>query len=225
MGYVSGTVGSAGASANVDTAMATFGGRYGAFSLDSGPYLAARVNVGHVDYQSTRTLGGGLGIAQGRSSGALYNGRIDLGNVIRMAPFTVTPQVGLRVGEVNLRGFNESGSELALSVNRLSNSSSSVHADLDLSLDPHKFADWTVTPTVAVGSEFALGNPKVESVGTLYGYSVIQSAAYDSRFLMKAGLAVAAQRGAFVVKGGISAMHGDQASAGLSAQVSVGYSF
>ena len=65
-----GSVGSAGASADVNTALATIGGRFGFSTLEAGPYVAARANVGWVDYQSQRALGGGLGTTKGNTSGA-----------------------------------------------------------------------------------------------------------------------------------------------------------
>jgi hypothetical protein len=65
IGYNWGSVGSAGAGADVNTLLATLGGRYGFSSLEAGPFLAARANVGWVDYQSRRALGEGLGTARG----------------------------------------------------------------------------------------------------------------------------------------------------------------
>jgi protein-tyrosine phosphatase len=225
IGNILGSVGTAGASADVNTALATIGGRYGFSTLEAGPYVAARANVGWVDYQSKRALGGGLGTTQGNTKGAVYGGGADVGDVIRLAPFTVTPQLGVRVTQVTLGSFNESGSELALGVNRIRHTSSNVLADLDVSLDPQKLDDWTIAPSVAVGYEQALGNPQVESTGTLYGFNVSQYSAYDSQYLMKVGLAVTAQHGAFTVKAGVNAIRAADASSGINAQLSIGYKF
>jgi hypothetical protein len=71
IGNILGSVGSAGASADVNTALATIGGRYGFSTLEAGPYVAARANVGWVDYQSRRALGQGLGTTQGTTKGAV----------------------------------------------------------------------------------------------------------------------------------------------------------
>ena len=225
LGNILGSVGSAGASADVNTALATIGGRYGFSTLEAGPYVAARANVGWVDYQSKRALGGGLGTTQGNTKGAVYGGGADVGDVIRLAPFTITPQVGVRVTQVTLGSFDESGSELALGVNRIKHTSSNVLADLDVSLDPQKLDDWTIAPAVAVGYERALGNPQVESTGTLYGFNVSQYSAYDSQYLMKVGLAVTAQHGAFTVKAGVNAIRAADASSGINAQLFIGYKF
>jgi uncharacterized protein with beta-barrel porin domain len=225
IGDIWGSVGSAGASANIDTGVATFGGRYGFSTLEAGPYVAARANAGWVDYQSKRALGGGLGIAQGNTSGAVYSGRADLGDVIRLASVTITPQVGIRVTQVTLGSFSESGSELALAVNGIKHTSSNALADLDVSLDPQQLDDWTIAPSVALGYERALDNPQVESIGRLYGFTVSQYSAYDSHDLMKVGLAVTAQHGAFTVKAGVNAVRGDEASTGINAQLSIGYKF
>src|ERR1019366_3163264 len=225
LGNILGSVGSAGASADVNTALATIGGRYGFSTLEAGPYVAARANVGWVDYQSKRALGGGLGTTQGNTKGAVYGGGADVGDVVRLAPFTITPQLGVRVTQVTLGSFNESGSELALGVNRIKHTSSNVLADLDVSLDPQHLNDWTIAPAVAVGYEQALGNPQVESTGTLYGFNVSQYSAHDSHYLMKVGLAVTAQHGAFTVKAAVNAVHAAEASSGINAQLSIGYKF
>jgi hypothetical protein len=221
-----GAVGSAGATAYVDTVLATIGGRYGFSSLEAGPFVAARANAGWVDYQSKRDLGGGLGVAQGNTNGAAYSGRADLGDVIRLAPFTVTLQGGLRVAHVDLGSFNERGSDLALGVNGINHTSSSALADLEIDLDPKQLGDWTIAPAVTLGYELALGNPQVESTGSLYGFTVSQYSAYNSHYLMKAGLGVTAQHQAFTVKAGVNAAVGDGAqSSGINAQLSVGYRF
>jgi hypothetical protein len=225
IGNILGSVGSAGASADVNTALATIGGRYGFSTLEAGPYVAARANVGWVDYQSQRALGQGLGTTQGNTDGAVYGGGADVGDVIRLAPFTVTPQLGVRVTQITLGSFNESGSELALGVNRIRHTSSNVLADLEVSLDPQKLDDWTIAPAVVVGYERALGSPQVESTGTLYGFTVSQYSAYDSQYLMKVGLAVTARHGAFTFKAAVNAVHAAEASSGINAQLSIGYKF
>jgi hypothetical protein len=54
---------------------------------------------------------------------------------------------------------------------------------------------------------------------------VTQFSAYDSRYLVKAAFAVTVQRDAWMVKGGINAIRGENANTGIGAQVSVGYTF
>jgi hypothetical protein len=226
IGYNWGSIGSAGATVNTDTLLATIGGRYGFSSLDIGPFVAVRANVGGVDYDSKRNLGGGLGVALGSTSGAVYSGRADVGDVIRLAPFTLTLQGGVRVAHVGLGSFNESGSDLALGVNGISRTMTSLLADLELSLDAHQFGSWTVAPAVTLGYELALGNPQVKNSGSLFGFTVSQYSAYNSHYLMKAGLGATAQHAAFTVKAGVNAVLGDGAnSSGVTAQLSVGYRF
>ena len=225
VGDNAGSVASAGASAQVNTGLATFGGRYGFFGLESGPYVAARGDVGWVDYTSMRALGGGLGTANGHTNGGLYSVRLDFGDVIRLAPFAITPQAGIRVTNASLGGFSESGSELALGVGGITHSYSSFLADLEVSLDPRQWHGWTVVSSFDLGCEVALSNPQVESAGELYGFSVSQGSAFDSWFLTKIGLAVTAYRGAFTVTAGVNALFGDAASSGLIPQLSIGYTF
>ncbi len=74
------------------------------------------------------------------------------------------------------------------------------------------------------GAELALGSPAVASSGSLYGFTVSQYAAYDSRYLLEGGLGVTAQHGAFGLKVGVNAVHGD-GSTGVNGQLSVAYRF
>jgi protein tyrosine/serine phosphatase len=219
-----GSVGSAGASANLNTVLATMGGRYALSSLAAGPFVAAQVNAGWIDYQSTRALGGGLGTAKGSTTGATYSGLADVGDVVRLAPFTVTLQGGVRVTHVTLGSFNETGSDLALDVNGINQTSTNLVADLDVSLDPQRLGDWTMAPAVTLGLAQALGSIQVRSTGSLYGFTVSQDSAYNSPYLVEAGLGATARHNAFTVKAGVNAVVGDRAT-GINAQLFVSYTF
>jgi protein-tyrosine phosphatase len=226
IGYNWGAVGSAGASATVNTVLTTIGGRYGFTGLETGPFVTARADAGYVDCGCTRPLGGGLGRATGKTNGAFYGGRAGLGDVFRAAPFTFTVQAGARFTGVSLSSFNESGSELALGVNAINKTYSSLLFDLGVSLDRRQLGAWTIAPALALGYERVLANPRVQSTGTVYGYSVIQYSAFDSRDLTKAGLTVTAQRGAFMVTAEMNSLIGGAAkSAGINGQLSVNYRF
>ena len=186
----------------------------------------ARADAGWVEYQSTRPLGGGLGTALGNTNGGMYSGLAGAGYVMRMAPFTVTAQTGLRISGVALNSFAETGSELALAVNGIGNTSPSVLAGLEAGLDRRQLGDWTVVPSVTLAYERVLGNPQAESTGTLYGYTVSQYSAYDSRDLIKAGLGIAAQHDAFIIDAKGNAVAGDGAkSTGIGGQLSFRYNF
>ena len=225
LGYSSGSVTSANASANVDIALATFGARYGLTSLEDGYYVAGRSHLGWIDYGSERSLGGGLGIARGNSHGALYSGRIDIGQIVRFEGYTVTPQIGLRASRVVIDGFAEGGSELALSMSDIAHDSFNLVTDVDITMEARQWAGWTVVPSATLGYELALHDPQAWSTGALYGFSVAQASAYDSRHLLKAGLAVMAQCDAFSVKAAVNGALGDGSSAGVNAQVALAYRF
>jgi protein-tyrosine phosphatase len=165
-----------------------------------------------------------LGTAHGGAGGMTYSGQATFGDVIRLSGVTVTPQAGLRIAHVGLNGFQESGSELALNLNRLDHTTPSLLAGLEAAFDPWTRGGWTITPTIPLQAELTLGEAKVASVGQLYGFSVSQSAAYDSRILVQGGVSVSAQRGAFEVKAAANAALG-VASASLNGQLSVAYRF
>lgn len=226
IGYNWGSVGSADATATVNTVLATLGGRYGFSALESGLFVDARADAGWVDYQSRRNLGGSLGTATGNTNGAVYSGRFGLGDVFRLAPLTVTLQAGVRASGVSLGAFKESGSDLALNVHGINKTSSSLLVDLDVSLDQQQLGSWTIAPAVTLGYERVLGNPQADSLGTLYGFAVSQKSAYDSHDIMKAGLGLTATHGDFTVKALGNGILGDGAkSTGISGQLSVAYSF
>ncbi|KHK04386.1 Protein tyrosine phosphatase [Desulfovibrio sp. TomC] len=226
LGYTGSTVESAGATATVNTVMATLGGRYGFSTLDAGPYVLARADGGWVDYQSSRPLGGNLGTATGRANGSVFSGLAGFGDVLRFDPVTLTPQIGFRVTNANLGGFTESGSEVALDVHGQSNTATSLLADLNLSLDQRQMGTWTVAPALTLGYERVLGNPQVESTATRYGTAVSQKSAYDSQDLIKAGLGVTARHDAFIVEARANAIAGNgPGCTGVSGQLSVGYRF
>jgi hypothetical protein len=69
-----------------------------------------------------------------------------------------------------------------------------------------------------------LGSTHVASSGSLYGYTVTQYAAYDSRYLFDGGIGAVAQRGVFAVRAGINAVRRDGAR-GVDGELSVAYRF
>ncbi|MFH1060608.1 MAG: tyrosine-protein phosphatase [Pseudomonadota bacterium] len=226
IGYNYGSVKSADATATTNTVLVTLGGRYGFSALESGLFVEGRAEAGWVNYRSGRDLGSGLGTASGNTNGAVYSGQARLGDAINLAPFTVIPQVGVRVTGLSLRGFDETGSDLALNVRGVDKTQTSVLAELDARLDPRHWGAWTVTPAVTIGYERLLSSPQIETSGDLYGFSVSQKSAYDSRDLMTAGLMLAVERGDFTFTGMVDGVMGDDArSTGISGQLSVAYNF
>ena len=223
-GYDWGSVGSAGATANLGVAIGAAGGRYAFGSLEEGLYVDARAYLGSVDYDGSRPLGGGLGEARGGAGGMTYSGQVMLGDVIRLSGVAITPQAGFRVAHVALNGFQESGGELALNLSRLDHTTPSLLAGMEVAFDPWTRGGWTITPTIPLQAELTLGDAKVASAGQLYGFNVSQSAAYDSRILVQGGVSVSAQRGAFEVKAAANAAFG-AASASLNGQLTVAYRF
>ena len=223
-GYDWGSVGSAGATANLGVAIGAAGGRYAFGSLEEGLYVDARAYLGSVDYDGSRPLGGGLGEARGGAGGMTYSGQVMLGDVIRLSGVAITPQAGIRVAHVALNGFQESGGELALNLSRLDHTTPSLLAGMEVAFDPWTRGGWTITPTIPLQAELTLGDAKVASAGQLYGFNVSQSAAYDSRILVQGGVSVSAQRGAFEVKAAANAAFG-AASASLNGQLTVAYRF
>ena len=226
IGYGWGSVQSSDASATMNTFLATIGGRYAFSTLESGPYVTARADAGWVDYDSKRQLGDGLGTARGNTDGAFYSGLLGVGDVVRVAPFTLTLQTGVRVTGVNLGSFKETGSDLGLSVDGIDKIYSSLLVDLEFTIDRQRLGDWSIAPAFSLGYERILNNPQVTSTGTLFGFSVNQFSAFDSHNIAKAGLSLTAQHNSFMIRAGVNGLIGGAAdSAGVAGQVSVSYSF
>ena len=226
LGYDWGSIRSAGAITTTRTLLAILDGRYGFSTLDTGTYVEGRVDVGWVDYKSERSLNGGLGTASGSTSGTVYSGLASLGHVMHLASFTLTPQAGFRITGVTLGGFNESGSDLALSIKSLSNTYSSALIGMDINLDSKQLRTWTIAPTATLGYEYLLNNPQVASTGILCGFTINQNSAYNSRNLIKAGLGVMAQYNVFTIKakGNVVLGNGNK-STGFNGLLALGYSF
>ncbi len=225
VGYNSGSIGSADANASVNTVLTTVGLRRGFDSLESGFFAAARADIGWAEYRSKRALAGGLGVAEGDSDGGVYSGRFDVGDVIRFSSLSITPQAGIRVANASLGSFSETGNELALNVHGITHTYPSLLADLEIALDSRQWRGWTIRPSVDLGYELALSSPEVETVGDLYGFTVGQDSAYDSWYLMKVGLGVTAQRNALFFSGTVNSLFGNESSAGVNAQLSLGFGF
>ena len=226
MGYDWGSVRSAEATASLNTFLMTLGGRYGFLGLDTGPFMTARADGGLVYCECTRHLDGGLGDANGKPDGAFYGGLTGLGDVIRWAKYTFTLQTAVRVIGATLRGFDESGSELALNFNTIDKTYPSMLFDLEIKPDCRQFGDWTIAPVLTLGYEQVLTNPRAQSTGTIYGYSVTQYSIFDSRELSTAGLSIMAQYGAFTVTAQFNGlMAGAADSLGCNGQLSINYKF
>ncbi len=197
VGYGKGSVGAAGASADTDLAYVATGARYGLGSLDRGAFLAADLSTGWVDYSSKRQIGGGLGAAKGDTHGNLYGATLRLGYLAGLGGVQVEPSVGLRSAHVNLHGFQEKGSEVALDVASLNETTHSALLDVKLALPATQAGAFSVQPTARMSYERFLGNPGVNSEGEVAGYTVKQASAYDSRNLVSGALGLAAVDGPF----------------------------
>lgn len=219
-------VGSANANADVDDHLLIFGGRYALSALaEAGPYLCGGFSAGFVDYSSTRPLGYDLGTASGDTDGNSYSGRIDLGYIFNVGTFTLTPQVGVLVAHASLDGFNEYGSELALNVKSISQTTPSLLTELRIDLNELQLGNWLVKPSAIVGYERALDTSKVSSTSSLYGYSVSQESAYDSLDLADLGVGVTAGHGAFSLQLGANAMVGENFKSITGAHINLVYNF
>lgn len=224
-GYSWGSVSSAGADADADLAFVTLGGRYAFDDLSQGLYADLSIHAGSIDYDASRQLGGGLGTAKGDTDGKLYGATGLIGyRVLEQGGFEIDPSIGIRVSHLQLDGFREHGSELALDVDDIDKTVTSLVTGLGIGLGHSRLGDWTLTPGLTVGYEHVLGDPQVNSKGSVLGIPVEQASAFDSRDLFSAGANLGANLGTLTLGAEVKALKGSD-SHGLSGNLSASIAF
>jgi outer membrane autotransporter protein len=196
IGYSKGSVGGAGGEADTDYTFLAAGARFAPDGLERGLFVDADANAGWLDYDSKRDLGGGLGTAKGDSHGNLYGLTLALGYRVPLNEVVLEPSLGVRVSHLNLSGFQEKGSELALDVDSINETRRSAVANLNVAFAPVGMGAWQLVPGVQVGYEHVLGDNEIDSQGHLLGLDVEQQAAFDNRDQFTAGVNVMARLGA-----------------------------
>ncbi|RJX74098.1 tyrosine-protein phosphatase [Pseudomonas sp. LS-2] len=207
-GYSRGNVGGAGGEADTDLTFINLGARFAPNGLERGVFVDASASGGWLDYDSKRDIGGGLGQARGDSHGTLAGATLALGYRLPMSGVTLEPSLGVRVSHLNLSGFKEKGSELALDVDGINETRRSAVANLNASLTPIALGSWQLTPGAQVGYEHVLGDHQVDSEGQLLGLDIEQRAAFDNRDQFTGGVNVMASLGAFSVGAEVGASGG-----------------
>ena len=223
-GYNRGNVGAAGGEADTDLTFLSLGARFAPGSLERGVFIDADVSGGWLDYSSKRELGGGLGTAKGDSHGTLAGASLALGYRLPSDSVVLEPSLGVRVSRVDLNGFTEKGSELALQVDDLKATRRSAVANLKASFTAIPVGSWQLVPGIEVGYEHALGDHQVDSQGHLLGLDIDQRAAFDNRDQFVGGVNLMANLGALSVGGEVAAMGGGD-SHGLSGSLKASYAF
>nr|WP_218583276.1 tyrosine-protein phosphatase [Pseudomonas atagonensis] len=224
IGYSKGTVGGAGGEADTDFTFVNVGARYGFASLEHGLFVDANASAGYVDYDSKRDLGGGLGSAKGDTHGNLSGATLALGYRLPVSSVILEPSLGVRVSHLDLSGFKEKGSELALDVDDNKETRRSAVANLDVSFAPVAVGSWSLVPGLRAGYEHVLGDHQVESEGQLLGLDIEQRAAFDNRDQFTGGVNVMASLGALSVGAEIGASGGGD-SHGFNGGLKASYAF
>lgn len=225
VGYNQGNVGGAGGEANTDLTFLGLGLRLAPEGLERGVFVEATANAGWLDYSSKRELGGGLGTAKGDSHGTLAGAGLALGYRLPLHVMVLEPSLGLRVSHVDLSGFHEKGSELALEVDDLQATRRSATANLKASFAPVALGGgWQLVPGVEVGYERALGDHRVDSQGHLLGLDIEQRAAFDNRDQFLGAASLTASLGGLSL-GAELAANGGGDSHGVSGGLKASYAF
>jgi uncharacterized protein with beta-barrel porin domain len=223
-GYSKGNVGGAGGEADTDFSFLSMGARFAPDGLERGLFVDADASAGYIDYDSKRDLGGGLGTAKGESHGNLTGASLALGYRVPVSGVTLEPSLGVRVSHLNLSGFQEKGSELALDVDSIDETRRSAVANLNAAFAPIGMGAWQLVPGVQVGYEHVLGDHQVDSEGHLLGLDIEQRAAFDNRDQFTAGVNLMANLGALSVGAEVGASGGGD-SHGFSGGLKASYLF
>jgi protein tyrosine/serine phosphatase len=224
LGYSKGNVGGAGGEADTDFTFFSMGARFAPDSLERGLFVDADASAGYIDYDSKRDLGGGLGTAKGKSHGNLTGATLALGYRVPVSGVTLEPSLGVRVSHLNLSGFQEKGSKLALDVDSIDETRRSAVANLNAAFAPIGMGAWQLVPGVQVGYEHVLGDHQVDSEGHLLGLDIEQRAAFDNRDQFTAGVNLMANLGALSVGAEVGASGGGD-SHGFSGGLKASYLF
>lgn len=225
IGYSHGSVSSADGNVKTNTTTLSLGARYGLNTLDNGPWMGLQSSAGYIDYQSERHLGGGLGTANGDSSGHYVSGRASVGWLTSASTLSLDPAIGVQVTHLNIDGFKERDSELALDMAGVNDTQTSLTADLGISILPQQAGSWTLKPGIALGYERMLNDQSSTSHGTLYGFGVDQTSAFGSKNLYKAGLQLAASYRNVTVNTRVNYLTADTHSDGVSGLLDVTVAF
>ncbi len=223
-GYSKGTAGGAGGEADTDFTFLNVGARYGFTSLEQGLFLDANASAGYIDYDSKRDLGGGLGSAKGDTHGNLTGATLALGYRAPVNGMVFEPSLGFRVSHLDLNGFTEKGSELALDVDDNTATRRSAVANLNVGFAPVAMGAWQLVPGVQVGYERTLGDNEVDSQSHLLGLDIEQRAAFDNRDQFTGGVNVMANLGALSLGTEIGANGGGD-SHGFNGGLKASYAF
>lgn len=224
-GYSRGSVGSSGADVDTDLTFLRVGGRFAADSLEHGLFVDAGVSAGWLDYSSKRELGGGLGTAKGDSDGTLSGASLALGYRLPLTGVTLEPSLGLRVSHLDLSGFEEKGSELALHVDGQQATRRSATAAIKASFDGTRLGGgWQLVPGIELAYDHAFGSKQVHSDGRLLGLDIQQRAAFDSRDQFIGTFSLTASVDALSLGAEIGAIGGGD-SQGVSGALKASYQF
>ncbi|KAF1072450.1 MAG: Tyrosine-protein phosphatase [Pseudomonas citronellolis] len=224
-GYSRGSVGGASGDVDTDLTFLNAGVRFAPAGLEQGLFVDAGLSAGWLDYDSKRELGGGLGTAKGDTHGSLSGANLALGYRLPLAGMTLEPSLGLRVSHLDLSGFQEKGSELALDVDGIQQTRRSAQANLKGAFAPIGLSGgWQLTPGFQVGYEHVLGDHNVDSQGHLLGLDVEQRAAFDNRDQFSGAVNLMASLGAVSVGAEVGGVSGGD-SHGLSGSLKASYAF
>ncbi|WP_134682410.1 autotransporter outer membrane beta-barrel domain-containing protein [Paracoccus ravus] len=172
-----------------DQIFVTLGGRCGFESLDQSAFIAANLTAAQFDYDSTRQIGGGLGTAKGSTDGSnLFGASVKLGYDHGTPDYRVTPTAGLRASHLQRDAFAETGSEMALAVEKLSEDRTDLLLGVEVEATPAQFGNWSVAPALSVAYEHALDGGDTESSGFIEELSLDQVSDFDDKDVIRLGL-------------------------------------
>ncbi|MDS9470121.1 tyrosine-protein phosphatase [Paracoccus sp. MBLB3053] len=192
-GTLNGSTSSAAGEVDTDQVFVTLGGRYGFESLDRGAFAAVNFTAAQFDYDSKRRIGGGLGTATGSTDGNLYGASLKLGYDYVTPAYRVTPTVGIRFSHLKRDAFTETGSELALDMDELSENRRDLLLGVEFEAAPTQLGKWSISPAVSAAYEHSLDDGATNSRGFIEGLPIDQVSAFDSRDIFRIGASVNAK--------------------------------
>lgn len=211
------------ASAKIDEVRLSAAARYYPLVAAQGWFVEGDLSWAKLNYKQQRHFNGVADSAKGDSKGWNANAGLSLGYLWQPNAWTLEPSIGFELNRLSLKGFNERGSDLALSNQKVQKTEADLVLDVKLERR-FQLADWQLMPSVSLGYLHHLAKRPITNHSRLADVEITQTATAEQRTSLRTELAVAARYHAWQVTLGWQ-HNGYKQQKGNKAYLNIGYQF